>query len=552
MIRSIDDYKMVITNSAVIINNYILGTCQTLERSFKVWDPVYFRYNILGMYYDSDNNKLYLPRGGDIDYYKRKIYTSEEYMDITSTIVRSHKFGYTADIKMKKSPRDNRQLEALNFMLCKDKYFRNNGKSQFQVNLNTGAGKTYCATAVISYTGIRTIIITAQSGILDQWRTRIGEYTNLPESEIVKIEGSQVINRILMDKSSITNKSVYLVTHSTLHYYGTENGWDKIGLLFNKLGIGIKIYDEAHQNFGNMCMVDFFTNVWRTYYLTATPIRSDRDEDRIYQIYMRNIPSIDLFDEEEDPHTKYISMKFNSNPKASDIAACKSSMYGLNHSAYIGYLMKNDRFWMMFDYIFSLVHKSGGKALFYIGTNDAILKVYNRIMMNYPELWNDVGIYTSINPNKALAKEKKYILTTTKSAGAGEDIPHLKYSIVLAEPFKSEVLARQSLGRTRDSDTLYIELVDVGFNQLKNYYKAKKSVFMKYASECKNIDVNDYKIINLSEEARLNMLNRFKESVYNANKGLPSAINIVDPENKPKILPAIRFISPNMNLHIGD
>ena len=56
-------------------------------------------------------------------------------------------------------------------------------------------------------------------------------------------------------------------------------------------------------------------------------------------------------------------------------------------------------------------------------------------------------------------------MTTTKSAGAGEDIPGLKYSVVLAEPFRSEVLARQTLGRTRDPNTTYIELVDIGFKQ---------------------------------------------------------------------------------------
>ena len=113
--------------------------------------------------------------------------------------------------------------------------------------------------------------------------------------------------------------------------------------------------------------------------------------------------------------------------------------------------------------------KIDGKTLFYIGTNDAILKIYQWLSDNYPEYIGDIGIYTSIAVDKQSEREKKLILSTTKSAGAAEDLPNLKMTIVLAEPFKSEVLARQTLGRTRDDDTLYIELVDLGFYKIKQY-----------------------------------------------------------------------------------
>ena len=44
---------------------------------------------------------------------------------------------------------------------------------------------------------------------------------------------------------------------------------------------------------------------------------------------MKNIPSIELFDDDIDPHTNYIAIKYNSNPKPSDVIACKNQ-YGLN------------------------------------------------------------------------------------------------------------------------------------------------------------------------------------------------------------------------------
>jgi hypothetical protein len=51
-------------------------------------------------------------------------------------------------------------------------------------------------------------------------------------------------------------------------------------------------------------MIDFFTNVFRTYYVTATPGRSSWRENRIFQLSIKNVPTIDLFNEDKDPLLK--------------------------------------------------------------------------------------------------------------------------------------------------------------------------------------------------------------------------------------------------------
>ena len=511
MFKSVDDYKIVLHNSAIIVNDYTWGECITLENYFANWDPVRHTRDYIGIYYDKATRRLFLPRGIDVDLVKRKV-QSNMIEPVTTNIIHHYKYAYNSRaLKMKLPPRNDEQLEAIKFILCKDKYEKNLSKSQFGLSLLPGKGKTYIASCAIVYTGVRTMVITSQSGILEQWKQRLKQYTDIRDSDICKIEGSPTIDRMINGKSTEYGKMVYLCTHSTLQMYGAKYGWDKVGKLFEVLGIGIKIFDEAHQNFDNMSLIDFAArDVWRTYYLTATPARSDTRENQIYKVYMKNVPNIALFNEETDPHTKYIAIKYNSLPRPSDIAACKTNIYGLSNPLYVNkYLIRNDRFWTMFDYIFNLIYISGGRALFYIATNDGIEKVRQRILMNYPELRYDVGIYSSINIDKQSAKEKKYILTTMKSAGAGEDILHLKYSVVLAEPFKSEVLAMQSLGRTRDDDTTYIELVDVGFKQIVSYYNAKKHVFSKYATECKNYLVDNPRLSAIKEDTRISMRNRF-------------------------------------------
>ena len=93
--------------------------------------------------------------------------------------------------------------------------------------------------------------------------------------------------------------------------------------------------------------------------------------------------------------------------------------------------------------------------------------------------------------DKQFALTRRIILSTTKSAGAAMDIQGLKVTIILNEPFKSPVLARQTLGRTRDYGTFYIDIVDDRFIYLRNYYKAKQPIFAKYALSCRDINITD-------------------------------------------------------------
>ena len=92
--------------------------------------------------------------------------------------------------------------------------------------------------------------------------------------------------------------------------------------------------------------------------------------------------------------------------------------------------------------------------------------------------------------------DNKIILSTTKSAGEALDLSGLEMTIVLDEPFKSPKLAIQSLGRTRAKDTKYIEVVDIGFKPISNFYKAKQAVFEKYATKRTRINLSQEDLDN--------------------------------------------------------
>ena len=254
--------KIDVYNTAIIINDYDFGDYPTLENYFKIRVPVtktYSTYRYFGIYYDETNRKLYLPRGIDI-WMVEKIIGEEATIHINE----NYKYDRYDDFKIKNLPRDDVQKQALRFMLGKEEYRHVAGKSQLSVNLNTGKGKTYLAISTIVYTRMKTMIIMYSEDLIRQWKQEILKYTNLSEKQVCIIEGSGSIHR-LMSKNN-NNGVIYLVTHGTLKSYGDRNGWDKVGELLKHLKIGIKIFDEAHQNFENLMMIDYHTNVYRTYY----------------------------------------------------------------------------------------------------------------------------------------------------------------------------------------------------------------------------------------------------------------------------------------------
>lgn len=488
--------KIDVRNTTIVINDYNLGDSQALEDNFKVYDPQYHRFNILGMYYMEETRRLFLPRGLDI--WKIKKYLKEKYHNV----IPPHPYKEMKPVLIRYTPRDEQQKEALRFMIGVNEYEDNALLPQLSVNLSTGKGKTYCSIATICYLKIKSIVITHSVTLLNQWKGNIKEYTNLKDKDIMFLNGSSTMQMILQGKSRRAEEAqVFLCTHMSILSFCKQYGWDKLDLLFQTLGIGIKFYDEAHTNFNNLLMIDFFTNVYKTFYVTATPARSDWRENRIYQLAIKNVPGIDLFDKEIDPHTDYIAIKYNSKPSPIQISACRNA-YGLDRNKYVGYVVKQGAFKNIMTIVMDMVVKCKGRVLLYVGTNDGILQVYRWIGDHYPQFIGDIGIFTSLVDKKqkiTVEKNKKMILSTTKSAGLGEHIEGLKMTVVLAEPFKSGVLAKQSLGRTRDQNTVYVEIVDLGFKYTRKFYYEKLPVFNKYAKSVSDTTIEQYELERRAE-----------------------------------------------------
>lgn len=481
--------KIVVKNTCIMIYGYEKCEDLSLEYSLSGYN-IRDGYYPFGYYYDEENKILYIPRGLDIKSLENKF-------KCKAIIDRNYyKYDKIDDVLIKYQPRDEVQRQSLAFLTGQYPYVKNKTQSQLGLYLNTGKGKTYASITSIAILGVKSIIITYAIGWLHQWKKCFLDYTNMKDDEVYIINGSSSIHRLLKYGSS--KYKTFLISHATIKSFGDTYGWDKLSQFIESLRVGIAVFDEAHLNFTNMMQFSFNTNIWKTFYVTATPARSDHSENLVYANAFRNVPGIELFDDEEDPHTEYIALKFHSNPELQDYKKFRGRGFGFDRNNYINYLTRNPNYYKMLRIIVDISCKLKGKSLYYIGTNEAIMDTKRWIEKYCPWLIGNIGVYTSIVPKEQKVKQldKKIILSTTKSAGAATDIKGLELTVVLNEPFKSPVIARQTLGRTRDADTRYIELVDCAVNQVMKFHRSKQNIFAKYATNMKEIDMCKENIVN--------------------------------------------------------
>ena len=69
----------------------------------------------------------------------------------------------------------------------------------------------------------------------------------------------------------IKTKYGWLTTfHAVRAVEPKKNGWENLNRFFEHIRVGIKVFDEAHLHFKSIMKVDLNTNVYKTFYLTAT------------------------------------------------------------------------------------------------------------------------------------------------------------------------------------------------------------------------------------------------------------------------------------------
>ena len=481
-----------VNNTRIIIHDYEFNN--RLERILSIWDPVYFKVSYSHFRKKIKSNKLIIPGYFSIDYLKNILSIDER--DILFNY--NDNPGKEINISLIREPRDKIQKRSINFLIDELHPDYNNNPSAM-LNLETGYGKTYCAINFIYQLGTTAIVLVDQNKILEQWRESILKFTNIAPSEICAINSSHAIDKLF----NINNNKykIYLGSLMTLISYTNGKKWNLINKLFKYLGIGLKIFDEAHILFANQFSIDANTNVWKNIYLTATPKRSDKIENKIYQLSFSDIPKFGMENEniKENYHT-ICYVNINTKAPFKVIQECNKNRYGFDSKRFGDYCFKEvfNKYIEVIDEIFkATINKNKNKdrddkIALVVEKNEHVEILYNHIKENYKEF--TVGKYSGLIENKQKRNEElnnRIIVTTLKSFGKALDIPKLRYLICLTT-FSSQVITKQLLGRLRNnfnSSSIYFDICDVSIRNCLSHRKYRRAILDDKAKNIITIDL---------------------------------------------------------------
>lgn len=463
--------KIIVKQTHIEVPNYTLGGKIEIEKMLSVWDDIYHKLIPIGYSYDEETRTLILPRGLDLGFLESKF-------NLPLEIDRNYNKYNRVSYKLKVEPRDDNQVRSIAFLLGEGEFNYAKRYSQQTLNLDVGQGKTYVTIAASTFLQMTTLVITHVNGIKSQWMSSYTKFTNIDEQYMCDIRGSKQIDKLMKEKNP--KYKIYFVNHDTIKSWCKKNGWDKLNDVFKHLGIGLKIYDEAHVEFSSVLNIDFNTNVYKTFYLTATFERGFYSENKVFYNCFKNIAKFGVETKESlRKHIVYIAVKFNTKPNIDQQIKIKGRK-GFDRNAYIDYQIKNGKIFDVIKYVSEYFKNQEGKLVVLSSKIDSSFIFTEYMQELYPDKkvipWNS-QVSDEI---KETVNECDIISSTPKSLGTGIDIHGLRF-MIMTEPYSSQITANQVPGRLReygpDMYTFYVELIDMGFPKVNEMYRKRMKIF---------------------------------------------------------------------------
>ena len=502
-----------IDNSKYIIEN-VLSIPKRIQYDLSKWNVGYFRRDPIGYYYDKDKKELRIPRG-----YMLNSITSEFPYYNKIDISKEFKRGDT-DIGLLNFPRDYIQENVLAYMTGNSGYEYTLKENQLYVDLTTGYGKTYLLIATACYFRTKCLVLIPPiSKIANQWIDTLDKFTTLNTNEYLYVQGSNMCKDIIQGKYK--NIKFFIMPRSTILSFVRkyDNNWSLVEKLVDAMDVSIKAIDEAHMDFNTIVNIDCFTNVPKTYYLSSSPSRSDKEEKDIYYKIFKNVPKFGktLITKEQNYLIPLI-IKFRSKTPPAWEKKIKTR-YGPSLAKYGEYLLAEDGAKEEFvdAFLFTLfwmqqLRRDGGKILVICITVEFAKTLLDITKSIFPYL--TYGLFVGSDKNKNKELDNDVIFSTTKSMGTGSEIQNHQLTINTIT-YSSDVMADQISGRIRKQSNrkgIYCEIVNIENRVAVNHYRKREQFLI---AKAKNGKILTHEVTQSDLNILMSFLNKKYKYDYN-------------------------------------
>lgn len=388
------------------------------------------------------------------------------------------------------------------------------------VSLQTGQGKTYVATNIISHLKCKAIIMVKSNELKKQWVQSFSTHTDLKYKDIYSIDTGD--DWYAIKENTAINPQIVITTHKALNMF-----IDKIGNAeFTKFIInnqyGIKVFDEFDLENKSMFLLDTLTSLRYTLYLSATTYKSSKQDDRVFQRIFRDVDDIGKEFRVTVPRNGLFVI-YSSNPSEktyNTLMKWTPAGLALDYQKYHAYVVLSrtyrDALKDLWDKLISkrFYSEETLKTVFFVGRKGEISEQFKKdIVELFGVKDEDVSILNSDTPKKdrdRIMRSAKLIVSTSKSMGRGIDLKGLDIIVDLetraSESETTQVIGRVSRTGMKNVGT-YISLVDYSIGTVKDNYlrKLQGGFYKEHLTKIKEISIGNIKNdpVKLTEGTRL-------------------------------------------------
>ena len=383
----------------------------------------------------------------------------------------------------KRVPREEDQVPAINYLV-------DEGKTKV-LTLQTGRGKTACANHAINKIKEKVVII-LKGMYVQRWIDDLNDCFKFKPGELMVVRGSKDMMRLIeLAQEKLLDAKIIIITNTTFRMfiddYEAHKEKNMYGCnpedFFKIIGAGVRLIDEAHQDFHLNFKIDLYTNIKKCISLSATLMSDNQFLNKMYELMFPILTRAPDFG-----YNKYIVVKalLYHLQDPHKIRYKQRGRTSYSHVVFEESIMKQEKIFKRYkEMIMEIIQndfvegwKPGQKMLIFCATVELCTKLTQYLKNMFSEF--DVVRYIAEDDYSVIDKAN-IIVSTLKSAGTAVDIPGLKKTLMTVA-VGSRQANEQAVGRLRqlkqwpDEQPEFLYLVCLDIPSHLEYHRHKKSV----------------------------------------------------------------------------
>lgn len=453
-----------ITTTGMIITPYQPGQSRYLEKLTSMYEKATHRWDALTGYTiaeDKDETKFRFITHVNSTSFIQGVFP--EYMIETENVVKGKKMQSQYALNLDITPSEV-QYNTIQEILSHP------NSHQWFVYLSQGLGKTLLSVYLASLFNVKTLIMCYSTDILLQWKKTLKEKTSMDMTRVLLIDKSTILKLIHKGTFPVNDFDIFMCTPGLLTSFCKKNGFDLLSPTLKKMGIGFKIFDEAHRNIANIIKINAFSNIDRTLYLSGDFAQSNPRKDLLYKRMFHGVAIIQPSEELMNTlkYTEAIVVEYNSHPSVNETASIYTRR-GFSGYDFMKYQFTTTVFFDVLDFIIGHISKANVekyKILILVNMIDHVDILYDKLKDKYSDRYTLGRFHGKVDDEeKEFAKNTAdMIVATYQSFSTGIDVTDIKF--VISTTACTKIDDNQASGRARPladgSSCFYFMMCDKG------------------------------------------------------------------------------------------